>query len=176
MDHAHRKGTPGKGTAQAASSGGRGCEAALGNAELAALLLEEAARVEGVSDEQLWMPTHPDEFKFAEDDTTVRLARPLLLEEPLQRAYRSHGWIRGRFNRRKALSIARLSLGRDGMTAMGLPVRALPWYPLFQFARNQVRQRALLRLPGGRGRLVRQGRREQEHVLSEVDPRPTGPR
>ena len=70
MDHAHRKGTPGKGTAQAASSGGRGCEAALGNAELAALLLEEAARVEGVSDEQLWMPTHPDEFKFAEDDTT----------------------------------------------------------------------------------------------------------
>ena len=108
------------------------------------------------------------------DDTTVRLARPLLLEEPLHRAYRSHGWIRGRFNRRKALSIARLSLGRDGMTAMGLPVHALPWYPALQFARNQVRQRALLRLPGGRSRLIRQGRHEQEHVLAEVDPRPTG--
>jgi len=34
---------------------------------MAALLLEEAARVESISDEQIWLPTHPDEFKFAED-------------------------------------------------------------------------------------------------------------
>lgn len=35
--------------------------------EAAQLLLQEAARLEGASDEQIWMPTHPDEFKFAED-------------------------------------------------------------------------------------------------------------
>ena len=104
------------------------------------------------------------------DETTVRLARPLLLEEPLQRAYRSGGWLRGRFNRRKGLSIASLSLGRAGMAAMGLPLGALPWYPLGLYAWRQVQHRTLRQLPGGRDRLIAGGRQEQERVLAEVDP------
>ena len=69
MDRAHRK--PANTHRPKSGGGGGGCSAAaepqLGNMEAAQILLEEAARVEGVSDDQIWMPTHPDEFKFAED-------------------------------------------------------------------------------------------------------------
>ena len=70
MNHTHRTAEAAKPSAGASQGSARSSEPAMGNAELAALLLEEAARVEGISDEQLWMPTHPDEFRFAEDDTT----------------------------------------------------------------------------------------------------------
>ena len=67
MDKSHR---PSAGTRKKRNRGG-GCSGSaqpqLGNMEAAQLLLQEAARLEGASDEQIWMPTHPDEFKFAED-------------------------------------------------------------------------------------------------------------
>ena len=69
MDKAHRKNSPAKKSARGGRGGGcsTGSLPALGNAEAAQILLEEAVRVQGVSDDQIWMPTHPDEFKFAED-------------------------------------------------------------------------------------------------------------
>ena len=69
MDQAHRTMSAAK-KSKKGGGGGSGSPAAqpaLGNRELAELLLSEAARVEGASDDQIWLPTHPDEFKFAED-------------------------------------------------------------------------------------------------------------
>jgi hypothetical protein len=69
MGKAHRKSNPTKKSSK--SSGGGGCATgtipALGNAEAAELLLGEAARIQGVSENQIWLPTHADEFKFAND-------------------------------------------------------------------------------------------------------------
>ena len=59
---------------------------------------------------------------------------------------------------------------RAGMAAMGLPLGALPWYPLGLYAWHQVQHRTFRKLPGGRDRLIARGRREQERVLAEVDP------
>ena len=53
---------------------------------------------------------------------------------------------------------------------MGLPLGALPWYPLGLYAWHQVQHRTFRQLPGGRDRLIARGRREQERVLAEVDP------
>lgn len=102
------------------------------------------------------------------DASAPLLARPLVLEEPLQRAYAFAPAIRGRYTRAKGLSIAALSLGRDTLRDLGLPTHSLPWYPLLQFLKNQPMYRVARALPGGRAWLVRRGRRMQEQALHEV--------
>jgi len=67
MDHAHRHMTADKKSRNGAGGGKPAAIPAMSNQDLAEMLLNEAKRVEGASDDQLWMPTHPDEFKFAED-------------------------------------------------------------------------------------------------------------
>jgi hypothetical protein len=67
MDLSHRTATSSKKTKKGGGGGTPAPQPALGNREIAELLFAEAARVEGASDDQIWLPTHPDEFKFAED-------------------------------------------------------------------------------------------------------------
>jgi len=67
MEHAHRTAKSSKKGSKGNGGGAAASEPALGNQEMAELLLQEAARVEGASDDQLWLPTHKDELWFAED-------------------------------------------------------------------------------------------------------------
>ena len=67
MEHAHRSATSAKKSSKGGNSGGPAAEPSLGNQEMAEILLAEAARLEGASDDQLWMPTHKDELWYAED-------------------------------------------------------------------------------------------------------------
>lgn len=102
------------------------------------------------------------------DETSAQLARPLILEEPLQRRYPAAPWLWGHFTRAKGLSIASASLGPAGLRALGLPAAQLPWYPLARHAYNQVLHRAARAVPGGRDWLVRRGRQSQRDVLEQV--------
>jgi hypothetical protein len=67
VDHQHRKASASPGKKSGGNGGSGGCADALGNSELAELLLEQAAREEGVDETQLLFGTHPDQFWFAED-------------------------------------------------------------------------------------------------------------
>lgn len=98
------------------------------------------------------------------DESSRQLGRPLM-DEPLQRKYRNLGWLRGRWNRAKHLSIERAFLGRAGMRALGLPEDVLPWYPVLTFGPRLGWHLAHRLLPGGRERLVRQGLKAQEEYL-----------
>jgi len=98
------------------------------------------------------------------DESSRQLGRPLA-DEPLQRRYRNLGWLRGRWNRAKHLSIARAFIGRRGMDALGLPQGVLPWYPLLSFGPRLGWHLAHRLVPGGRERLVRRGLKAQEDYL-----------
>jgi len=98
------------------------------------------------------------------DESSRQLGRPLM-DEPLQRKYRNLGWLRGRWNHAKHLSIERAFLGRAGMRALGLPEDVLPWYPVLSFGPRLGWHLAHRLLPGGRERLVRQGLKAQEEYL-----------
>ncbi len=102
------------------------------------------------------------------DETGPLLARPLMLDEPLERSYRRVPWLAGRYTRAKQLSLARIGLRRSGMAELGLPTSAWPWYPASCFLYNQVLHRAARTLPGGRDWLVRRGMRQQLGVLDQV--------
>jgi len=75
MDQLHRQASQSRSSKSGGNNGGNASTPALGNSELAELLLQQAAREEGVDDNELLFGTHPDQFWFAEDgddkDTTT---------------------------------------------------------------------------------------------------------
>jgi hypothetical protein len=98
------------------------------------------------------------------DDSSQQLGRALM-DEPLMRHYPDWPLLRGRWERAKHISIARFFLSRESLVDLGLPSCALPWYPLAVAPLVFVRHRLLRLLPGGRERLIRQGRQQQEDYL-----------
>jgi len=98
------------------------------------------------------------------DESSRELGRALM-DEPLQRPYRNLGWLRGRYERARHLSIARFFLDRQGMRDLGLPVRTVPWYPAIAAPLNLARHGGSRAVPGGRKRLMSNGRATQEGYL-----------
>ena len=86
-------------------------------------------------------------------------------DEPLQRHYRRFKWLRGRYERARHLSICRMFLGAKGMRALGLPTMVLPWYPLISAPLIAGWHGLHRLLPGGRERLIRNGRAAQVDYL-----------
>jgi len=94
------------------------------------------------------------------DESSQQLGRALM-DEPLMRHYPRWRWLRGQWDKQVHLSICSLCVGRQGLRALGLPRWAVPWYPVL-FAPLNFTWCALNRaLPGGRERLIAQGRRAQ---------------
>lgn len=98
------------------------------------------------------------------DDSSQQLGRALM-DEPLQRHYPNFGWLRGRVDRARHLSVSRLFLHADGMRDLGLPARVLPWYPAMTAPITLARHGARRLLPGGRQHLARVGRQAQISYL-----------
>jgi hypothetical protein len=105
------------------------------------------------------------------DESSRRLGRALE-NEPLQRHYPNLGWLRGRWNRAKHLSVARAFVGADGMEALGLPRNVLPWYPILTVPLRFLFHRAASVIPFGRAWVSRSGLRAQQQYLATL----TGPR
>lgn len=98
------------------------------------------------------------------DESSVLLGRALM-DEPLQRHYVGFRWIKRHWQKQVHLSVCRLFVGKQGMRNLGLPAWVIPWYPIV-FAPLNVMWHAINRaLPGGRERLIQQGRRRQWHQL-----------
>ena len=126
----------------------------------------------GVNEE--WLPTNNREalvllYQFLQsitnpDETSRQLAQPLG-DEPLHRPYRHLAALRGRYERSKHLSISRAFLGRRGMRNLGLPENVLPWYPAIALPTSLLKHAGSRLLPGGKQRLARRGRAEQEAFL-----------
>lgn len=98
------------------------------------------------------------------DDSSRQLGRALM-DEPLHRSYPNFAGLRGRFERARHLSIARLFLDAQSMSDLGLPSGVLPWYPAISAPLNFARHGTHRLLPGGRRRLVRTGRKAQVDYL-----------
>jgi len=84
VDQLHRQASQGRSKQTGGNSGNNAPAQSLGNSELAEVLLEQAAREEGVDDNQLLFGTHPDQFWFAEDgddDSTTTTTRRTQEEE-----------------------------------------------------------------------------------------------
>ncbi|ULQ47529.1 DUF2236 domain-containing protein [Flagellatimonas centrodinii] len=101
----------------------------------------------------------------APPDATSRELGRALMDEPLGRHYQRFGWLQGRFNRARHLSIARTFLGRAGMRALGLPPTVLPWYPVLTTAPRWLLMQLLRQLPGGAERLSQHGLNAQAAYL-----------
>lgn len=95
------------------------------------------------------------------DETSPMMAQPLAWE-PLHREYPNFGWLRGRYEYAKNMSISRAFLGAEAMQRLGIPTRMLPWYPLLAIPRNFVRHSVSRVVPGGRKRAAQRGRAAQE--------------
>lgn len=99
------------------------------------------------------------------DESSQALGRALM-EEPLHRHYRFWPRLSGHLEKAKQLSICRLFLDREGMCDLGLPTHVLPWYPAFTVPFQAVSHRLHRLLPGGRQRLIQQGRQAQVAYLN----------
>lgn len=74
--------------------------------------------------------------------------------------------LHGIWSRERLLSMLTVFLGAPSMRDLGLPLRP-PWAPAYVIVLNTLRYRVLGRLPGGRARLDRWGRRTSERVLEQ---------
>jgi hypothetical protein len=102
-----------------------------------------------------------------EPDESSLLLGQALMNEPLQRPYSSFAWLRGHIERQKHLSVTRLFTSRKQMRELGLPAYILPWYPLLKLPLNLAWHLAHRILPGGRDRLIRNGRAAQEALVRQ---------
>ncbi len=94
------------------------------------------------------------------DESSRQLGRALM-DEPLARQYPRWHWLRGQWNKAVHLSLCRLFIGKKGMKSLGLPTWVLPWYPVVFAPLNLLWCLIHRALPGGRQRLIEQGRRAQ---------------
>ncbi len=94
------------------------------------------------------------------DESSKQLGRALM-DEPLARQYPRWRWLTGQWNKAVHLSMCRLFIGKKGMKSLGLPTWVLPWYPLVFAPLNLAWCIINRALPGGRQRLIEQGRRAQ---------------
>jgi hypothetical protein len=94
------------------------------------------------------------------DDSSKQLGRALM-DEPLARQYPRWRWLTGQWNKAVHLSMCRFFIGRQGMRALGLPQWVLPWYPMVFAPLNFAWCLLHRAMPGGRERLIAQGRRAQ---------------
>ncbi|TVP56784.1 MAG: DUF2236 domain-containing protein [Halomonadaceae bacterium] len=101
------------------------------------------------------------------DETSQQLGRALM-DEPLGRHYPRLGWLHGRWEKQVHLSIIRWFIGKPGLKALGLPRGTLPWYPILFAPANALWCGLHRILPGGRERLIRQGRAAQHRQLRRL--------
>lgn len=94
------------------------------------------------------------------DESSKQLARALM-DEPLARRYPRWRWLNGQWNKAVHLSMCRLFVGKEGMRSLGLPTWVLPWYPVAFAPLNLVWCLFHRAWPGGRARLIDEGRRAQ---------------
>lgn len=99
------------------------------------------------------------------DFSSQQLGRALM-DEPLHRQYPHWRWLQGHWHKQVHLSICRLFVGRQGMRDLGLPTWIPAWYPVVFAPLNLVWCLVNRALPGGRERLVAQGRRAQWKQLA----------
>lgn len=72
--------------------------------------------------------------------------------------------LRARYERERLLSMLTVFLGPESMRELGLPMRP-PWAHAYLVGLNSVRYRMIGRLPGGKDRLTRWGKRRTQWVL-----------
>lgn len=72
--------------------------------------------------------------------------------------------LRARYERERLLSMLTVFLGPESMRELGLPMRP-PWAHAYLVGLNTVRYRVIGRLPGGKDRLTRWGKRRTQWVL-----------
>ena len=104
-------------------------------------------------------------------DAGPRLARAAVAAQA-ERAYRGPAWwqpARSWFERERLLSMLTAFLGVRSMRELGLPLRP-PWAHAYLLPLNTWRYRVLGRLPGGRERLDRWGRRRSRAILASYRP------
>jgi hypothetical protein len=101
-------------------------------------------------------------------DESSRLLGAALVDEPLMHFYPNLRWLRGRWNRAKHLSIARMYLGADALKALGMPHRVLPWYPLLTVGPRLLWHGLHRVVPRGRDRLIERGLAEQLACIPAV--------
>ncbi|MFI2488378.1 oxygenase MpaB family protein [Promicromonospora kroppenstedtii] len=104
-------------------------------------------------------------------DAGPRLAQAVVAAQA-ERAYRGPAWwqpARARFERERLLSMLTAFLGVRSMRELGLPLRP-PWAHAYLLPLNTWRYRVLGRLPGGRERLDRRGRRRSRAILASYHP------
>lgn len=101
------------------------------------------------------------------DENSRKLGRALM-DEPLGRRYPNYAKLRGRWERQVHLSMTRLFVGGKGMEALGLPKMTLPWYPALFAPLNAAWTVGHRIVPGGRDRLMRLGRKAQQHQLQTL--------
>jgi hypothetical protein len=104
----------------------------------------------------------------APPDESSRALGLALKDEPLDRAYPNLSFLRGRLNRAKHLSIARLFVNARGMRALGLPWYVLPWYPVLTAPLRRAWHELLRLRPAGREVLIRRGLAAQEDYLETL--------
>lgn len=100
------------------------------------------------------------------------LARAVV-DAQAERVYPGPAWwqpLRARWERERMLSMLTVFLGVRSMRELGLPLRP-PWAHVYLLPLNTWRYRVLGRLPGGRERLERWGRRRSDAILASHRPR-----
>ncbi|WP_394835683.1 DUF2236 domain-containing protein [Pendulispora rubella] len=126
----------------------------------------------GVKDDFLFDSTH-EGIRFLMHATSTHprggesaraLARSLAVE-PLTRHYGQFEWLRRRYEHSKHLSMSRFLVGKKGLAKLGLPAIP-PWYPVLTIPGRFVWQAVHRAMPGGYGRLVERGRREQLRLIA----------
>ena len=98
------------------------------------------------------------------DESSVALGRALM-DEPLSRHYPWAGFVRGRFNKARHLSLTRWFVGREGMRHLGLPA-SWPWHPLMTLVPRFLWTGLHRLVPGGYAALIARGQRAQMNYLS----------
>ncbi|MFE7504947.1 oxygenase MpaB family protein [Promicromonospora sp. NPDC057488] len=104
-------------------------------------------------------------------DAGPRLARAVVAAQA-ERTYRGPTWwqpSRAWFERERLLSMLTAFLGVRSMRELGLPLRP-PWAHAYLLPLNTWRYRVLGRLPGGRERLDRWGRRRSAAIVASHHP------
>ncbi len=92
-----------------------------------------------------------------------------LADQPLSEAFAFPQGLRQRWVRTQHLSMNRFFLGREAMQKLELDHHTLPWYPLLRWPGNALRSLSMrYLLPGGRDRLARHGRKQQQAYVDSL--------
>lgn len=98
------------------------------------------------------------------DESSALLGRALM-DETLSVPHPTPRRLRARFEQARHLSVTAWFTGREGLRALGLPERTVPWYPVVSAPFTLGWHLLHRALPGGQARAQRIGRRAHEALL-----------